>query len=224
MVTTDKRLGLRDLQADMSRKNLGVPRRQDRGDQRGDQRDSFQRQQDRDRSDQRFALRYMDKPAIRLEELNEEAKNHMQNAFGIGNQEAWEKDFGLKICRLCSTPERAANHLGNRCIRLFCRSDKGQLYYGVATNAKQIRFQLANTGKMNFATVLALTEGLSSDPEAREAAEFVVDCVIDDSEVLSMYFAGTITDVTDDVAVCEFDRCHESLHATLTMPLARPLA
>jgi hypothetical protein len=77
---------------------------------------------------------------------------------------------------------------------------------------------------MNFATVLALAEGLGSAPEAREAAEYIVDWVIDDSEVLSMYFAGTITNVTDDIAVCEFDRCHESLLATLTMPLAHPSA
>jgi hypothetical protein len=161
----------------------------------------------------------MDKPEILYDELNEEAKSHLLNLYGVSDQSSWEKNFGNKICCLCSSADFPANHLGNRCIRLFCRSNKGQLYYGVATNAKQLRFQLASTGKINFATVLALSDGVAFDTDARPAAEYIVDCIVDDSEVLSMYFAGTISEVSDDAAVSEFDRCQENLLAHISMPL-----
>ena len=176
--------------------------------------DSIQRQQYRPRT----TPRYMDKPAIRWPELSPDCQSWLGTALGINDEAAWERD-SVKMCPLCGSPSAPANHLLNRCIRCFCRTEKGMKYYGAKTHAQQLRFALSQSGNhMNLASVLALADGsCETSEDARDAAQFVVDAAVDSSSALSLFFAGALH-LDDSIAVAEFDRAYQHIADSLTLP------
>jgi len=152
-------------------------------------------------------LRYLDKPATEYEEISPDVKAHLASALGITNLEDWKREE-MKLCPLCANGPTPANHYLNRCLKIFCATERGKLFFGADKAATRLRNAMMEnpTNHIAFETVLAITDGtmLHLDEHSIDVSQRVVDLVIDSSEPLTMYFMNGMR-LSDDLAIQEFD-------------------
>ena len=197
-------------QLDVGRRNMGGYGRDGRDQTRAPYNNTNQAPRNRfppSRNLQSRELRYLDKPATAYEELNDDAKGHLASALGITSEEEWKRDE-MKLCPLCANGSTPANHYLNRCLKLFCATERGKLFFGADKAATRLRNAMMEnpTNHIAFETVLAITDGtmLNLDEQSIDVSQRVVDLIIDSSEPLTMYFINGMH-LSDDLAIQEFD-------------------
>ena len=210
----------RTHQADLGRRNMGGYGRDGR-EQSWNQNNLQNRTRfPPSRNLQKQEPRYMDKPATIYEDLNEDAKSHLASAIGITNVDDWKREE-MKLCPLCVNGSTPANHYLNRCLKLFCATERGKLFFGVDQAASRLRKAMMDNpvNRIAFETVLAITDGtmLNLDNDSVDVAQRVIDLVIDSSEPLTMYFMNGMK-LSDDLAIQEFDETRQLVVQYLTSP------
>jgi len=209
-------------QADLGRRNMGGYGRDGRDQPRNQTSTQFQNRTrfPPSRNLQKQEPRYMDKPATLYDDLNEDAKSHLASAIGITNLDEWKREE-LKLCPLCASGSTPANHYLNRCLKLFCATERGKLFFGVDQAASRLRKAMMDNpvNRIAFETVLAITDGtmLNLDEDSVDVAQRIVDLVIDSSEPLTMYFMNGMR-LSDDLAIQEFDETRQLVVQYLTSP------
>jgi len=144
----------------------------------------------------------------------------LASAIGITNLDEWKREE-LKLCPLCASGSTPANHYLNRCLKLFCATERGKLFFGVDQAASRLRKAMMDNpvNRIAFETVLAITDGtmLNLDEDSVDVAQRIVDLVIDSSEPLTMYFMNGMR-LSDDLAIQEFDETRQLVVQYLTSP------
>ena len=153
-------------------------------------------------------MRYMDKPAIRYDELSEQAKTHLASAIGIQNETDWLAKSNV-VCPLCTEK----NHLLNRCLSMWCCTIQGVKFFGADKAAQRFRKALAErrTTAINLSDILAIYESACDecDPEGHDNVHGGFQMLLDESQILGLICDRTIDNYDDVFAVNEFDNARD---------------
>ena len=203
--------------ADKSRKNLGGggggwPK----GSARSTPQQTGERGQMPNRGQNRNGMRYMDKPAIRYDELSEAAKTHLASALGIQTEADWNAKSNA-ICPLCLEK----NHLLNRCLSMWCCTTQGIKFFGADKAAQRFRKALSEkrAAPLNLADILAVYESTCEDcdPDGHEHVYDGFQMLIDESQILGMICDRTIDTYDPVFAVHEFDHARDVFLSKCTL-------
>jgi len=203
--------------ADKTRKNLGGGGGSwNNSNSRGQPQHSNARSQGSNRGKDRNGMRYMDKPAIRYEELSEAARTHLASALGIQTEMDWKAKSDA-LCPLC----HEKNHLLNRCLSMWCCTTQGIKFFGADKAAQRFRKALSEkrAAPVNLADILAVYESACEDcdPNGTDHVYDGFQMLIDESQILSMICDHTIGDYDPVFAVHEFDHARDAFLSKCTL-------